>query len=62
MAQWLSSCTPLQAARDFAGSDPGRGHAEVASHVPQLEGPTTKNIQLCTGGFGEKKQEKKKED
>ena len=21
---------------------------EAASHVPQLEGPTTKNIQLCT--------------
>ena len=30
-------------------------HAEAASHVPQLEGPTTKNIQLCTGGlWGEK--------
>ena len=32
-------------------------HAEAASHIPQLEGPTTKNIQLCTGGgFGEKKE------
>ena len=31
------------------------GHAEAASHMPQLEGPTTKNIQLCTGGlWGEK--------
>ena len=30
-------------------------HAEAASHIPQLEGPTTKNIQLCTGGlWGEK--------
>ena len=30
-------------------------HAEVAFHIPQLEGPTTKNIQLCTGGlWGEK--------
>ncbi|XP_070367900.1 E3 ubiquitin-protein ligase RNF103 isoform X4 [Equus asinus] len=30
-------------------------HAEAASHMPQLEGPTTKNIQLCTGGlWGEK--------
>ena len=30
-------------------------HAEVASHMPQLEGPTTKNIQLCTEGlWGEK--------
>ena len=24
--------------------------------MPRLEGPTTKNIQLCTGGFGEKKE------
>ena len=31
-------------------------HAEAASHMPQLEGPTTKNTQLCTGGFGEKKE------
>ena len=30
-------------------------HAEAASHMPQLERPTTKNIQLCTGGlWGEK--------
>ena len=30
-------------------------HAEAASHIPQLEGPTMKNIQLCTGGlWGEK--------
>ena len=30
-------------------------HAEAASHMPQIEGPTTKNIQLCTGGlWGEK--------
>ena len=30
-------------------------HAEAASHMPQLEGPTTKKIQLCTGGlWGEK--------
>ena len=30
-------------------------HAEAASHMPQLEGLTTKNIQLCTGGlWGEK--------
>ena len=30
-------------------------HAGVASRMPQLEGPTTKNIQLCTGGlWGEK--------
>ena len=31
------------------------GHAGTASHVPQLEGPTTKNMQLCTRGlWGEK--------
>ena len=31
------------------------GHARAACHMPQLEGPTTKNTQLCTGGaLGEK--------
>ena len=30
-------------------------HTEAASHMPQQERPTTKNIQLCTGGlWGEK--------
>ena len=33
-------------------------HAEEASHMPQLEGSTTKNIQLCTGGFGGEKGKK----
>ena len=73
MAQWLSSRS-ASAAQRFAGLDPGRGHgtahqawyrssghAEAASHMPQLEGPTTKNIELCTGGVvGEKKQKGKK--
>ena len=27
--------------------------------MPQLEGPTTKNIQLCTRGFGDKKEKNK---
>ena len=32
-------------------------HDEAASHMPQLEEPTTKNTQLCTGGlWGEKKE------
>ncbi|XP_070434205.1 gamma-secretase subunit APH-1B isoform X2 [Equus przewalskii] len=32
-------------------------HAEAASHMPQLEEPTTKNTQLYVpGGFGEKKE------
>ena len=35
-------------------------HAEAASHMPQLEGPTTKNIQLCTGGLWGEKGKKKK--
>ena len=26
-------------------------HAEAASHMPQLEGPTMKNLQLCTRGL-----------
>ena len=34
-------------------------HAEVAPHMPQLEGPTTKNIQLCTGGLWGGKGKKK---
>ena len=30
-------------------------HAEAVSHMPQLEGPTMKNMQLCTEGlWGEK--------
>ena len=28
--------------------------------MPQLEGPTTKNMQLCTGGIWGEKAEKKK--
>ena len=63
MAEWLSSRAPLQAAQCFVGLNPRRGHgtahqnhAEAASHMPQLEGPTTKNIQLCAGElWGEKK-------
>ena len=62
MAEWLSSRALLQAAQCFVGSNPGRGHgtcssdhAEAVSHMPQLEGPATKNVQLCTGGlWGEK--------
>ena len=36
------------------------GHAALASHVPQLEGPTTKIYNYVPGGFGEKKKENKK--
>ena len=34
--------------------------AEAASHMPQLEGPTTKIYNYVLGGFGEKKQKRKK--
>ena len=49
-------------AQGFAGLDPwhrSSGHAEAASHMPQLEGPTTKICNYVRGGFGEKKQKKK---
>ena len=62
MAEWLSSRAPLwrprvspvfrSRARTWHCSS---SHAEAASHMPQLEGPTTKNTQLCTRGlWGEK--------
>ena len=39
------------------------GHVEVASHMPQLEGLTTKKIcNYVLGGLGEKKQGKKKKE
>ena len=62
MAEWLSSHAPLQAAQLFRWFESwaqtwhySSNCAEAASHMPQLEGPTMKNIQLCTGGlWGEK--------
>ena len=62
VAEWLSSRAPLQAAPVFRWFESwaqtwhcSSGHAEAASHMPQLEEPTAKNIQLCTGGlWGEK--------
>ena len=33
-------------------------HAEAASHMTQLEGPTTKNIQLCTRWLWREKRKK----
>ena len=54
VAEWLGSRAPLQEAQCFVGSNPGRGHGIVRQTtvrqrptMPQLEGPTTKNIQLC---------------
>ena len=47
----------------FAGSDPGRGpsspvRVEVASHMPQPEGPTTRIYNYVLGSFGGKKENK----
>ena len=36
------------------------GHVEVASHIPQLEGPATKIYNCVQAGFGEIKQKKKR--
>ena len=63
MAEWLSSCAMLRQPRvspvQILGVNPSSSHADVASHMPQLEGPRTKNIPLRTRGFGEKKEKKK---
>ena len=52
-------------AQGFTHLDPGRrhghrssGHAEAVSCMPQLDGPTTKNMQLCTGEIWGDKAEK----
>ena len=65
MSEWLSSRALLR----WPGVSPvgilgpwhrSSSHAEAASHMPQLEGPTTKNIQLCTRElWGEKGKNKK---
>ena len=62
VAEWLSSRALLQAAQCFVRFESwartwhcSSDHAKAASHMPQLEEPTTKNTQLCTGGlWGEK--------
>ena len=61
VAEWLSLRTALRRPRVSpvrilgADMDHSSSHAEAASHMPQLEWPTTKNIQLCTEGlWGEK--------
>ena len=64
MAEWLGLCALLQRPRvspvQILGADMASlGHVEVASHMPQLEGPTTKIYNYVLGAFGEKKQEKK---
>ena len=62
VAEWLSSHASLQGpgfrwfeswARTWHHSS---GHAEAESHMPQLEGPTTKIYNYVLGGFGEIKE------
>ena len=61
MAKWLSSRALLRRPRVSRFESWVRmwhcllGHAEVVSHVPQLEGPTAKIYNYVLGGFGEKK-------
>ena len=64
MAKWLGLRALLRWRRvspvRILGTDmaPLIKPAKVASHMPQLEGPTTKNTQLCTRGLWEKRKEK----
>ena len=57
MAQWLSLRALFRRPRVYQFESwvqtwhRSLGHAEAASHMPQLEGPTTKNTQLCTRGL-----------
>src|SRR3712207_5090074 len=65
-AKWLSSCALLRRPRGlWFGSwvrtwHHSSGHIEVVSHIQRLEGPTTKIYNYVLGGFGEKKQKRKK--
>ena len=64
MAEWLSSRALLQrpgvSLVQILGADmaPQSGHAEVVSHMPQLEGPTSKIYNYALGRFGVKKQKR----
>ena len=66
MPEWLSSCPRFGGPgfRQFNSRvqtwHHSAGHAEAASHMPQLEGPTTKTCNYVLGGFEEKKQKKEK--
>ena len=68
VAEWLSSLFHFGSPRfrRFGSRvrtwNSSSGHAETASHMPQLEGPTTKIYNCVLGEFGEKKQKKKEED
>ena len=59
-AEWLSSRAPLRRPRislvQIRSMAPLISHAEVVSHTPQLDGPTTKIYNYVLGGLEEKKQ------
>ena len=66
VAEWLSSHAPLwrHEFRQFVSRawtwHHSSGHVETASHMPQLEGPTTKIYNYVLGGSGGKKQKRTK--
>ena len=64
MAEWLRSRALLQQPRVLPVQSWVRtwhrssSHAEAASHMPQLEGPTTENNNYVLGDFGRKRKNK----
>ena len=64
MAEWLNSCAPLRrpTVRTWARTwHRSLGRGEVVSHMPQLEGPTTKIYNYALGGFWEEKKKQQEE-
>ena len=67
MGEWLSLHTLLQQPRVLPfrfwaqTQQCSSSHAEVASHIAELEGPT-RIYNYVLGGFGEKKKKKKKKE
>ena len=60
---WLSSRAQLQGPRVRSWARPRNqslGHVEVASHMLQLGGPTTKTYNYVLGGLGEKEKQENK--
>ena len=63
VAEWLSSQAPLRRPRVLPVQIPGTartrhrssGRVEAASHMPQLEGPSTKIDNYVMGGIGGEK-------
>ena len=50
MAQWLSSCAPLQAAQCFVGSNPGGGHGTGKNKIFKKKNlPPQSNYMLASG-------------